>query len=143
MRHRDLEFISREVLTEGLAHTSPEHFVIWTGRELNGRAGSLRSRALKCIHEIGSPVPLRILLRRAAAIEGTNGFNPTLVRDGVRLHQSAKPAVYLLAARRNSGEFEAVVDIPFAGDLHTRVAAGTVIIDREGVFRLATVGAPA
>jgi hypothetical protein len=133
---RSLEVVRPEVLTEALARTPAHHHVVWTGRELEGRAGSLRSRSLRCVIEAGAPVPLRVLLQRAANLEGGEGYDPDTVRSAVRLHQTAKPAVYLLVERLASGDYVAVTDIPFAGSLTRRVRAGEVLLDRRGVLQL-------
>lgn len=133
---RSLETVRPEVFTEAIARTPAQHYVIWTGRELEGREGSLRSRSLKVLTEAGAPIPLRVLLQRAARLEGERGLDPDAVRSGVRLHQAAKPAVYLLVEKLASGDYAAVTDIPFAGSLTRRVRAGEVILDRQGALQL-------
>ena len=129
MRHRGSEPVPEQELTEAIARTPSDHYVIWTGEPCNGQAGSLRSRALACIVEIGQPVPLRTLMRRAASLDG-GGLNPDAVRSAVRMHQMARPAVYLLVRRLGSGEFVAVADVPFAAG--RRIVAGEPLMDRQG-----------
>jgi hypothetical protein len=136
MRHRDAEVVPASVLTDALGRTPLHHYVLWTGRPAIGQAGSLRSRAFGCIHEVGVPVSLRVLLQRAARLDGAAGLDPDAVRSAVRLHQMARPAVLILLERRAAGEFVAVTDIPHAGALHLGLRAGEVLIDARGACRL-------
>ena len=130
MRHRGLEPIPERELTEAIARTPSDHYVIWTGEPCNGQAGSLRSRALACLTEVGQAIALRTLMRRAASLDG-GGLNPDAVRSAVRMHQMARPAVCLLVRRLGSGEFVAVTDIPFAAK-GARIVAGQSLMDRQG-----------
>ncbi|WP_372624681.1 uracil-DNA glycosylase [Falsiroseomonas sp.] len=129
---RGLEFIVGRVLAEAVKRTPPDHYVIWTGHTYPSWQVSLRSRALAQIREVGVPVPLRELLHRAARIEGELGLDPAIVRSGVRLHQDAKPAVYLLVERNRVGDYTAVTDIPYAGPAFRRIPKGGVVLDRAG-----------
>jgi hypothetical protein len=131
VRHRGLESIPERELIEAIARTPSDHYVIWTGESCNGQAGSLRSRALACLNEVGQAVPLRTLMRRAARLDG-GGLNPDAVRNAVRMHQMARPAVYLLVRRLGSGEFVAVADISFATGAARRINAGEPVMDRQG-----------
>jgi len=65
-------------------------------------------------------------------VEGGAGLNPDSVRNAVRMHQSARPAVYLLVSRRPSGAFTAVSDIPFPGGTSRRIEAGAMVMDPQG-----------
>lgn len=133
MRHRGVERISESDLVEGLSRAPADHYVIWTGEGCSAQPGSLRSRALACIHEVGVPVLLRVIIRRAARLDGDVGLDPDAVRSAIHMHQAARPAAYLLAKRRFSGEYVAVTDIPFpAGG--RGIAAGEVIMDRLGLL---------
>ncbi|WP_206030190.1 uracil-DNA glycosylase [Roseomonas sp. AR75] len=129
---RGLEFIADGVLSEAISRAPPDHFVIWTGHAYSSWQTSLRSRALARITEVGEPVPLRELLRRAARIDGDLGFDPDTVRSGLRLHQGAKPAVYLLVERNDAGDYTAVTDIPYAGPAFRRITRGAVVLDGAG-----------
>jgi hypothetical protein len=133
VRHRGAEPIPERDLIEAIARTPSDHYVIWTGEPCNGQAGSLRSRALACIVEVGQAVPLRTVMRRAAGLD-SGGLNPDAVRSAVRMHQTARPAVYLLVRRLGSGEFVAVTDIPFAAG--RRIVAGAPLMDRQGKLLL-------
>lgn len=134
MRHRRTELIRAEALAEAIARTPMTHHVLWIGREATGQRGSLRARAFDCLHEVGVPVSLRVLLQRAAQLPDGTGLDPDAVRSAIRLHQGAKPAVVFLLERRPSGEFVAVTDIPFAGSCGRRISAGEVVVDRGGRF---------
>ena len=79
---------------------------------------------------------LRTLIQRAARIEGGQGLDPDLVRSAVRLHQSARPAVYLLTRKTLGGEYLAVTDIPWAAASTRPVRPGDPIMDRKGAFVL-------
>jgi hypothetical protein len=132
MRHRGLETIPEGELVEAIARTPPDHYVIWTGEPCGAQVGSLRSRALACVAEVGQPVPLRVLVRRAAHLDGIGGLNPDAVRNAVRLHQTARPAAYLLVTRLASGAFAAVADIPFPAGTGRPIVAGAVVMDGLG-----------
>lgn len=137
---RGLKTISARTLGEALARAPMDHYLIWNGQAAYGQDQSVRARAMACIDEVGVPVSLRTVMQRAARIDGDMGLDPDLVRSAVRQHQCARPTVVFLVRRLASGEFIAVTDIPFAGDLAHRTKAGDLIMDRMG--RLC-VGAPA
>lgn len=138
MEMRGLEPIDSSRLTEALARTPAEHYVIWTGHSPGTRSGSMRSQALACIREIGEPVPLRVLMSRAARISGDLGFDPDAVRSAVRTYQMARPAVYILVRRLSSGEFVAVTDVPYPAGATARIACGDLVLGR-GVRRFGLV----
>lgn len=139
---RGLEIIRNRDLADAISRTPPDHYVIWTGHTYSSWQVSLRSRALAQIREVGVPVALRELLRRAARIEGDLGLDPATVRSGIRLHQGAKPAVYLLVERHGAGDYLAVTDIPYAGPAFRRISKGAVVLDRAGRFYVECAGAP-
>jgi hypothetical protein len=132
VRHRGLEVIEDAALVEAIARTPADHFVIWTGHACGAQAGSLRSRALACVREVASPVPLRTLLQRAARLAPEGGLCPDVVRSAVRIHQAARPAVYLLARRLPSNAYVAVTDVPCPAAGPRRIAAGDVLIAADG-----------
>jgi len=132
MRHRELERLNAAAVVEAIARTPIDHFVIWDGRACGVQSGSLRSRALSLVHEVWSPVPLRVLIQRAARITDQAGLDPDTVRSAVRLHQTAKPAVYLLVRKAVSGDYLAVADIPWPAASARPLRAGEVVLDRHG-----------
>jgi hypothetical protein len=138
-----LQRIDERRLTEAIARTPAEHHVIWTGHPPVVRGGSMRSRALACVQEIGVPVSLRVIMTRAARISDELGFDPDAVRSAVRMCQMARPAVYLLVNRLFSNDFVAVADIPYPAGCSGRIASGEVVLGR-GVrrFSLAHADAP-
>jgi hypothetical protein len=119
--------------SEGLARTPLDHYVLWTGQDACGRAGSLRARAFGCLSESGVPISLRMFLQRVAIAEG---LEPDAVRGAIRQHQTAKPTVLLLLSRLPSGDYVAVTDVPFAGAVNQRLRAGEIVVDRSGALRL-------
>lgn len=125
-------------LEEALARTPWDHHVVWTGAEATFRAGSRVSRCLSLLGTAGEPVRLRTLMKRAAELDPDVASAPLAVRDAVRMHQKAKPAVYLLVSQTPSGAFHAVTDVTFAGELSCRLQAGDPVIDRTGRFVLGT-----
>jgi hypothetical protein len=127
-----METISAGVLAEAISRAPSDQYVIWTGHEYGSWQRSLRSRALAEIKKVARPVALRELLRRAARIDGELGFNPDTVRSGLRLHQGAKPAVYLLVEQTPVGDYVAVTTVPFAGPAFRRIEKGAVVLDRSG-----------
>jgi len=131
---RGLQRIEATRLTEALARTPAEHHVIWTGHPPGVRDGSMRSRALACIQEVGVPVSLRVVMTRAARISDELGFDPDAVRSAVRMYQIARPAVYLLVRRLYSNDFVAVADIPYPAGCSGRIASGELVLGR-GVRR--------
>jgi len=131
-----LKVISQSVLSEALGRTPLDQYVIWTGAAACGRSNSVRARAMACVHEIGVPVSLRTLMQRAARLEGEMGLDPDVVRSAVRQHQFAQPAVVFLVRKTPSGDYVAVTDIPFAGDLKHRIKEGGAVMDRHGAMCL-------
>lgn len=125
--HRPAAPALPRAFSEALGRTPMDHYVIWTGQDACGRAGSLRSRAFACLREVGVPISLRLFLQQVAQIEG---LDPDGVRGAVRQHQAAKPAVVFLVSRLSTGDFVAVTDIPYAGALNRRIRAGEVVLDR-------------
>lgn len=114
---------------EALGRTPLDQYVLWTGQDACGRAGSLRARAFNCLRDSGAPLSLRMFLQQVAQAEG---LDPDAVRGAIRQHQTAKPAVLFLLSRLASGDFVAVTDIPFAGALNRRIRAGELVFDRTG-----------
>lgn len=132
MRHRGLEPICAGKLIEALARVPIEHHVVWTGHACGGHPSSLRARALSCVDQVGVPLPLRTLIRRAATLDASGGLDPDAVRSAVRTHQGAQPATYFLVARTPADEFVAVTDIPRPAGMNRRISAGEVLVDAEG-----------
>jgi hypothetical protein len=132
VKHRGVEAIGAERLTEAIGRTPLDQYVVWTGYPLDGQAGSLRARALHCISEVGTPVPLRAVLQRAARLETARGLDPDAVRAAIRLHQVARRAVYLLVQRLPSNAFVAVTDIPAPAGVRGRICAGETVIEANG-----------
>ena len=119
-------------LEEALARTPWEHHVLWTGAPGGFRRGSLVSRCLSLVDVAGQPVRLRWLIQRAAEVDPVVADAPLSVRDALRLHQKAKPAVYLLLDRGACGTFYAVADVAYAGVVGRRLQAGEAVIDSQG-----------
>lgn len=141
MKHRGLEPISAARLTEALARTPKEHYVVWTGHPCAGQAGSLRARALACVWEVATPVPLRAVLQRAANLDPEGGLDPDSVRNAIRMHQLARPAVCLLVERLASNDYVAVTDIPIPAGLRGRIGAGEIVIDSRSGPRFVPLNA--
>jgi hypothetical protein len=137
--HRGVEFIPDNLLTRALSRVPLNHFVIWTGELPNCQRGSLRARALACVREAGKPLSFRRLIQRAARLDGDIGLHPESVREAIRQHQSAKPAVLWLVERQPSGDYTAVTDILYGGSEGLRIPAGALVVSRTG--RLC-IGAP-
>lgn len=132
MRHRKLERLTDAALVEAIARTPLDHWVIWTGAPCGAQANSLRSRALSCVTQAWSPVALRALLQQAAAIAGDLGLDPDSVRSAVRMHQTARPAAYLLVRRTLSGDYLAVTDVPWPAVGSGSLRAGDLVLDHQG-----------
>lgn len=132
MKHRELERLDDRALAEAIGRTPLDHWVIWDGSTCGGQANSLRSRALGCVKEIWTPVQMRLLLQRAARLAGELGLNPDTVRSAVRMHQSARPAAYLLVRRTLSGDYLAVTDVPWPAANAVPLQAGDLVLDRQG-----------
>jgi predicted metalloprotease with PDZ domain len=139
---RPPERITDRELQAALRRTPATHYVIWTGHHYRNKHGSLRSQAMRHVTEIMQPVAVTEMLRRAARADGEIGFDPATARSGLRLHQGARPAVYLLVERDPVGDFRAVTEIPQAGPLRVRIPAGSVVMDRTGRFCLDAAGKP-
>lgn len=124
-------------LADGIRRTPLDHFVIWTGDIPHVQPGSRIGRALACVDQPGVPLSLRALVQRAARVEGDFGVPPDAVRNAVRQHQAAQPAVLFLVERRPSGDFVAVTDIPFAGAGLRRFRSGDVVLSAQEALRVA------
>ncbi|CAN7196051.1 hypothetical protein LJR225_000610 [Phenylobacterium sp. LjRoot225] len=127
-----LKHLSDAVLTEALARAPSDHFIIWNGRPCPAQSGSIRSQALALVAEVWEPVPLRVLLTRAARLSGLSGLDPDTVRSAVRMHQSASQASYFLVRRTLSGDYLAVADVPCPSSGARRLSAGDRILGRAG-----------
>lgn len=132
MRHRAMEQVCSRDLQEEIARTPMDQYVIWTGDPAVSQPGSLRSRALACVDQPWTPVLLRELLRRAAALHGTHGFDPGAVRRAVIDHQRANPAVYLLARKVAPDLYLAVADVVAAGGAGRRLRPGEPVLASGG-----------
>jgi hypothetical protein len=75
---------------------------------------------------------MRALLQRAACVAGELGLDPDTVRSAVRMHQSARPAPYLLVRRTFDGDYVAVADVPWPAATPTPLRAGDLVLDRKG-----------
>lgn len=131
-RAETLKPLSDATLTEALARTPSDHFIIWNGRPCPARSGSIRSRALALVAEVWEPVPLRVLLMRAARLSGLSGLDPDTVRSAMRMHQSASQASYFLVRRTLSGDFLAIADVPYPSSGSHRLKAGDLVLSRLG-----------
>jgi hypothetical protein len=127
-----LKHLSEDALLEALARTPADLFVIWNGEDCPAQSGSIRSRALGLVEEIWEPLPLRILVTRAARLAGSSGLDPDTVRSAVRMHQSASHAAYFLVRRTLSGDYLAVVDVPYPSSGPLRLMAGDLVLSRSG-----------
>ena len=132
VRHRGVEPIDAQYLLEVIGRTPRDHYVVWTGHVCTSQEGSLRARAMSCISESCVPVPLRVLLQRVARLEPNGGLDPEAVRSAFRMHQSARPAAYLLVRQLTSRAFVAVADIAAPAGRSQPIAAGDLIIDGRG-----------
>lgn len=132
MRHRGLERLPEATLREAIARTPLDQWVIWDGTACRGQPNSLRSRALSCVSEVWTPALLRVVLQRAATLSGDEGLNPDTVRSAIRMHQTARPAAYLLVRRTPSGDYLAVTDVPWPSTAPGPLRAGDLVLDRHG-----------
>ena len=127
-----LKHLPDHALTEALARAPSDQYVIWNGHVCPSRPGSIRSCALSLVEEVWEPVPLRILLTRAARLSGLSGLNPDTVRSAIRMHQNANPAAYFLVRRTAAGDYLAVADVPFPSSGSPRLRVGDVVLARSG-----------
>lgn len=134
-----LEHLSDHDLTEALARTPADQYVIWNGRTCAMRAGSIPARTLSFVDRAWVPVPLRVLVTRAARLSGTQGLHPDSVRKAVRMHQSSGQVSYFLVRRTASGDYVAVADVASPSSERGRLNAGDVVLGRS---RLGVSGSP-
>ena len=130
------------VLADALVRTPADQFVIWNGRACPAQPGSIRSQALQLIEEVWEPVPMRVVVRRAARLAGTSGLDPEAVRHGVRAHPGASHVSYFLVRRTPSGDFVAVCDIPRPSSGPGRLAEGELVLSRTGARFDGSASAP-
>ena len=69
----------------------------------------------------------------AARWSAEGGLDPDTVRNAIRMHQSARPAVYLLVKLGPLRDFTAVADIPWPASWPHPLRAGDLVLDRRGV----------
>lgn len=131
-RETTLKHLPDTELTEALARIPADHYVVWNGRTYPARPGSIRSLALSLIAEVWEPVPLRVLVKRAARLSGASGLDPDTVRSAVRLHQDAGSASYFLVRRTLSGDYLCVTDVPSPSSSSRRLRAGDLVLSRLG-----------
>lgn len=132
VRTSALKHLSDEALDAAVARIPADHYVIWNGHRCPAQPGSIRSLALGLVEDVWEPLPLRILVRRAARLSGTSGLDPDAVRNAVRMHQNARPAAYFLVRRSVSGDYLAVADVPYPSTGSRRLGAGDVVLGRSG-----------
>lgn len=126
-------------------------FIYFTGGSYKARAESARSQSLATVTEVAQPIPVAEFLQRAATCKGkAGGFPANIALQGLALHQVAKPCVFLMLERNDSGDFVAAKPIPtpdparFPKDKYPRgIARGTVIVPKGGRKQVAKVAAPA
>ena len=118
-------------LAEAIARTPLHYYVLWSGEPFRGRPGSVADRAFRCIPQPGRAILLRELLLRAARLPDGSRLKPCAVREAVRAHQNAKPAVMLLLERRLAGDLAAATDVPYPAGFAGPIRRGQVIVPRE------------
>jgi hypothetical protein len=128
----DLERIDAKALSQGIAATPLDQFVIWDGTVYEGRPGSRTTRALSLVTEAWQPISLRELIMRASRLDGDCGLPPETVRNAVRQHQRARGAGYLWVRRTPAGDYVLVTDVPFPASRQRPTAAGAVVLSRDG-----------
>lgn len=122
--------VPEEELVEALARTPLDQHLIWNGRPRPaGRPYSVLTQALSCIEEVWTPVPLRVLLRRAARLSGAQGLQPEAVRKALWSHQNATPASYFLVRAAANGDYLAVTDVPRPSSWPAPIRAGDVVMN--------------
>lgn len=132
-QHRaTLKSINDRELTEALARTPADLHVIWNGHQPSMQDGSITSRTLQLVHEVWQPIPLRVLIQRAARLAGASGLDPDAVRNAVRRHQGAGRACYLLVTRLAGGDYVAVTDVPYPSSGSRSLRAGDVVLGKSG-----------
>lgn len=107
-----LRTISEDALTEALARTPLDHFVIWNGISYASQRGSILDRVSKLVERAWEPVQLRALLTAAAKLTDNEGLCPDRVRAAIRMHQVSGNTCYFLARRNVAGDFVAATEIP-------------------------------
>lgn len=129
---RAAESIGKDKLSLALERLAPSiegHYIYWTGNNYNFRRPSLRSNALRCLTEKRRPIALKTWIARAAGCAGDGmGYDPQTVKQGLALHQGAKPCVYFELKKDPQGNFRAVYNIPFADGHAKAIKAGDVVI---------------
>ena len=118
-------------VAEAIARTSPHHYVLWSGEPFRGRSGSIAERAFRCIPQPGQAILLRELLLRVARLQDGSSLHPCAVREAVRSHQNAKPAVMLLLERQLAGDLVAATDVPYPASFSGPIRKGQIIVPRD------------
>lgn len=118
-----------ETVTAEIGNTSGDEYVLFTGGAYRRRRASGRSRSLATITEKNRPIKLATYIKRASTAnpDGT-GYSSQISVGGLRLHQGAKPAVYLYLEKDAKGNYRAVTDIPDPDGFEKPFSAGQVVI---------------
>lgn len=122
--------VDAKAVEEKIARSNVDNlYVMFTGGKYRARKGSGRATALQTITEVGQPVSLGELYRRASkAVGGDKGYTPDLVRSGLFLHAGAKPCVYWALEKREDGSFVAAKSIPYPHGSEKPIKEGDVVI---------------
>ena len=115
-------------LAEAIARTPLHYYVLWSGEPFRGRRGSVAERAFRCIPQPGRAILLRELLLRAARLDDGSELKPCAIREAIRAHQNAKPAVMLLLERQRAGDLAAATDVPYPAGFFGPIRKGQIIV---------------
>lgn len=129
-----LKPVSADDYARRLRCTPIDQWVIWTGGCNAAIGGSRVAVCLRLFERPWTPISLRQIVQRAASFASGRGLAPEAVRNALRQHQKARPAVLLLARRAPGGAFLAVYDIPSAGAVVGKISAGGELAFPRGPF---------
>jgi len=115
-----------------LANLDEDLVVYYTGGKYHRRKASGRSASLNTVSEKRKPVPIRTYAQRCFTAAGNGrGFDTSISFGGLRLHQGAKPACYLLLRKTEAG-YVAETNIPTPDGFKGSFKEGDLVLKPNG-----------
>jgi hypothetical protein len=115
-------------------YAASDLYVYYTGGEYRTRGSTtLRYGCLSQITEVKQPIHVAELIRRAARISGTKGYDPEVVVHGLKMHSGSKPCVYYMLRRQADGSFVTALRMDHPNGMGRSMKAGELVIPASDI----------